>query len=100
MLIGLTVLLMVFLVLAWFAPRGEDKLRGKQENVYQGNLSADKEGTYLWLEKEETSLELSRDSGQIKCTVYIPEDGLYYINAGYMPLETSSSKSRYTQTMF
>lgn len=86
LVVGLTVMIVAVVLLALQAPYGEDKKRIKNEFTYEGNLSEDKEGTYIWMKEQNEAVELNKNSDMVEQEIHVQQDGVYYLNAGYMPL--------------
>lgn len=84
--VGIVIFVIAIVFLALQAPYGEDKERVKNSFAYEGSLSYDKEGTYVWTKAEKESIELDKNSDLLEVQVDVQDGGLYYLNAGYMPL--------------
>lgn len=78
--------LIVFVILALLAPHGEDFPRSEETGILSGNISTDKDGIYCMAQGEEDSILIESDLGS-QWEFLVPEDGTYYLSAGYMPLE-------------
>lgn len=88
MVIGgiLAIALIVFVILALLAPHGEDFPRSGGTGILSGNLSTEREGIYCMAQGEEDSILIEGDLSS-QWEFLVPEEGTYYLSAGYMPLE-------------
>lgn len=74
-------------ILSLQAPHGVDSERKKNSYVYQGEFSQENDGYYAWLTENKEAALLDRKTDTVTVQVDVQKDGLYYLNAGYMPLE-------------
>lgn len=79
--------LVILVILALAAPKGEDFERKRSSVILEGNQQADQEGIYLWAEESGEPVLLAGDEAGVEWTFSVEESGAYYLNAGYMALE-------------
>lgn len=83
----LAAVLVVLVILALLAPRGEDFEREHSSVILEGNLRTEGDGIYLWAGESGESVLLAEDEESVEWNFSVEDSGDYYLNAGYMALE-------------